>query len=323
MKTLAYYALVAVLLALSTARADDPQEAPREDPVTTEVITLWGDPAPGSEGYDQPEEVEERGTPERANGWLTGGATPTLTVYVAPENRRSGAAVVVCPGGGYTGLAIDKEGHELARWFAERGVTGATLKYRCGGGAHQHPVPLADAQRALRLMRSKAEDWGVDADKIGIAGFSAGGHLASSAATHYDDVLKIDDPLRGDVSAKPDFQVLVYPVISMDADITNGGSRQRLLGDEPPQELVDRLSNELQVTEATPPALLVHASDDMGVPVENSLRFYGALRAAGVDAELHVYRRGGHGFGFFRGERPADRWPEVLAAWMRDRGLME
>ncbi len=319
MKTLAHSALAAVLLAPSVAPADDHNE----DPVTTEVITLWGDPAPGSEGYDEPEKIEERGTPERANGWLTGGATPTLTVYVAPEERRSGAAVVVCPGGGYGGLAIDKEGHELARWFAERGVTGATLKYRHGGGAHQHPVPLADAQRAIRLMRSKATDWGVDADKIGIAGFSAGGHLASSAATHYDEELEIEDPLRGELSAKPAFQVLIYPVISMDPEVYHGGSRQRLIGDDPPQELVDHLSSEMQVTKETPPALLVHTSDDGTVPVENSIRYYQALRKAGVDAELHVYRRGGHGFGFFRGERPADRWPEVLAAWMRDRGLME
>ena len=195
-----------------------------------EVIQLWDGIAPGSEGYDQQEKYDPREHRGKARGWVTGVSQPTLTVYAPAADQRNGTGVVICPGGGYGGLAIDHEGHVFAEWFAERGVVAAVLKYRCGGGQHQHPVPLSDAQRALRIMRARADGWQINKDRIGIAGFSAGGHLASSAGTHYDvgDAIN-EDPIERE-SCRPDFMVLTYPVITMDAEFTHKGSRQNLLG---------------------------------------------------------------------------------------------
>jgi len=203
------------------------------------------------------------------------------------------------------------------------------LKYRCGGGVHQHPVPLNDAQRALRIMRSRASEWKIDADKIGIAGFSAGGHLASSAGTRsvegdtsVEGDADAEDPLER-VSSRANFLVLIYPVISMQEGVTHAGSKKNLLGENPDDELVRSLSNELQVTAETGPTFLVNAYDDKAVPAENSLLFYQALRKHKVPAEMHLYEIGGHGFGMYRGDRTADRWPDLLEGWLQGRGLMK
>lgn len=264
---------------------------------------------------------ESRGTNARPNRWTTGVTDPVLSLYRPDPATATGAACVVCPGGGYGGLAIDKEGHYVARWLAQRGVLGVVLPYRCGGGAHRFPVPQQDAQRAIRLVRSRAADWGVATGRVGVMGFSAGGHLAAITATGAGDALPRGvDPLEG-VSARPDFAVLVYPVISMREGVTHGGSRRQLLGELPDQALIAATSADEQVSEATPPTLLIHSIDDRAVPVANAQRFYEACRAAGVPVELHLYETGGHGYGMWATEGSVAGWPDVLEAWLRGRDL--
>jgi acetyl esterase/lipase len=222
---------------------------------------------------------------------------------------------MICPGGGYAGLAIDKEGHALARWLCARGVAAAVLKYR--HGVHPHPIPLQDAQRGLRLLRSRAAQWQLDPNQMGVAGFSAGGHLAATAGTRFD----LGDPSASDPiereSCRVDFLVLIYPVISLQPEIAHRSSKKRILGPSFDAALVDALSNELQVSASTGPTFLVHASDDPSVPVEHSLRFYAALRQHQVPAELHLYATGGHGFGMGRRDQPIDCWLDLLQLWMQ------
>lgn len=248
---------------------------------------------------------------------------PTLTPLLPDPAKRTGAACIICPGGGYGGLSMDKEGFEPAKWMQARGVAGIVLRYRCGGGPNQHPVPLQDVLRAVRVVRSNAGSWNIDPTKVGILGFSAGGHIASTAATHFDagnpEAL---DPVER-LSSRPDFQILVYPVISMTEEITHAGSRRNLLGENPSDELVKLMSNDLQVTPQSPPAFITHASDDDAVPVANSLLYYSALADYKVPVELHIFETGGHGFGMHRGERPADKWPEQLEPWMRQHGWVK
>jgi acetyl esterase/lipase len=277
-------------------------------------ILLWPAEHPANQGN----EPAFAGTQE----WMTRVTrSPAITPFLPEPAERSGAAVVICPGGGYAGLAMEKEGLEVAQWMRKHGIAGIVLRYRCGGGKNLQPVPLQDAQRAIRVVRSRAEEWGIDPERVGILGFSAGGHLASTAATMFDD----GDPGAADSvdrqSSRPTFAVLVYPVISMDAKITHGGSRQNLLGEDASDELVEQWSTDRRVTDQTPPTFLVHASDDAAVPVKNSLLFYEALVAHKIPAELHVYEAGGHGFGMLRSERPADKWPEKLEPWLRQHGL--
>ena len=218
---------------------------------------------------------------------------------------------------------MEKEGVEVAQWMNERGIAAFVLRYRCGGGANQQPVPHNDAQRAIRMVRSGAKQWQIDPDRVGVLGFSAGGHLASSAATIFDP----GNPDSADsverLSSRPDFAVLVYPVISMRPPVTHGGSRSNLLGENPSERDVESWSTDERVTKKTPPTFLVHASDDGPVPVKNSLLFYEALVKHGVPCELHVYEHGGHGFGMLRGERPADAWPHLLEPWLRGRGVLQ
>jgi acetyl esterase/lipase len=284
--------------------ADEPQE-----------ILLWPADHPANQGN----EPAYAGTIE----WMERVTrSPAITPFLPGADQRGGAAVVICPGGGYAGLAMEKEGLEVAEWMRERGIAGIVLRYRCGGGANQQPVPLEDAQRAIRTVRARAAEWGVDPDRVGILGFSAGGHLASTAATMFDDGdAEAADPIERE-SSRPDFAVLVYPVISMVEGVTHGGSRHNLLGESPSDELAGQWSTDQRVTDQTPPTFLVHASDDEGVPVKNSLLFYEALVAHKIPAELHIYEAGGHGFGMLRGDRPADRWPEQLEPWLKAHGLL-
>jgi acetyl esterase/lipase len=283
-------------------------------------LALWDDTELAA---DKIGKYEGRET-ERPDRWLTGVEHPVVSVYKPKADAATGAAVVIFPGGGYRGQAIDKEGHYVGQWLAQRGVVAMVVPYRCGGGEHAHPVPLADAKRAIRLMRSRAAAWGVDPAKVGVMGFSAGGHLAATASTLFD--LPLGGPLKGDkdsladISARPDFSILVYPVISMRPDVTHGGSGQNLLGDSPEETLVAQMSADEQVTADTPPALLVHSIDDGAVPVANAQRYHDACRAHGVPVEMHLYETGGHGYGMWPTKGSVAAWPAVLEGWLVGRG---
>lgn len=228
---------------------------------------------------------------------------PAITVYT-PKNA-TGKTIVMCPGGGYTHEATGHEGHDMADWFNSQGITYVVLKYRLPG--KDHTVPLADAEQAMRVVRRYAKELGVNPSKVGIAGASAGGHLASTLATHYSSP-----------ETRPDFQILFYPVVSMDAATTHMGSRINLLGDNPTDELVKKFSNELQVTPDTPKAFIMLSSDDGAVPPANSINYYNALLANKVGASLHSYPIGGHGWGFRDGFKYKRQWTEELEKWLRE-----
>ena len=270
-------------------------------PAAPKPELLWPEGAPGAQGTD---DIDK----------------PTLTPYVVPAGRGTGTAVIVCPGGGYAHLSMDKEGSEIARWLNSIGVTAFVLKYRLGPKYH-HPIELGDAQRAIRTVRTKAAEYRVLPDRIGIMGFSAGGHLASSAGTHFDAGNPQAPDAIDHTGSRPDFMVLCYPVISF-GQYAHKGSLQMLLGDNPDPKLVELMSNELQVTPQTPPTFLFHTTEDRTVPVENSVLFYMALRKAGVPAELHVYERGPHGVGLAQTDEALSSWPARLADWLRIRGLL-
>ena len=246
---------------------------------------------------------------------------PKITVYLAPPDTATGAAVVVCPGGGYGVLASDHEGRQVAEWLNSLGVSAFVLQYRLGPG-YRHPAPLQDAQRAIRMVRARGADWNVAPDRIGILGFSAGGHLASSAATHFDSGdPEAEDPVER-AGSRPDFAVLCYPVISLTTVAAHSGSRRNLLGDEPDPDLTWSMSSELQVTPRTPPTFLFHTDDDPGVPVENSLLFFEAMKRAGVPGELHVFAHGRHGVGLAPDDPVLSEWPGLCARWMEGLGLL-
>lgn len=265
------------------------------------VELLWPNGAPGAAGTL----AEDR---------------PELSIYL-PASGATGTGVVICPGGGYQNLSMEKEGSLIAEWLNKLGVAGFVLKYRLGPRYH-HPAMLQDAQRAIRTVRLRAAEFGLDPARIGIWGFSAGGHLASTAATHFDG----GDPAGAEpvarISSRPDFAILAYPVITMDLAYTHRGSRNNLLGPNPDPKLVESLSNELQVTAQTPPTFLFHTTADATVPVENSVNFYLALRKAKVPAEMHIYERGEHGVGLAPQDPVLSTWPDRLAAWLRIRGLL-
>lgn len=270
------------------------------------VELLWPDGAPGAKG-------------------TADGDKPSLTIYLPTKEKATGAAIVICPGGGYGHLAMDHEGHQIGRWLNSFGVAGFILKYRHrnSGAGYGHPAPLQDAQRAVRTVRSKASQWDVDPDRIGVLGFSAGGHLASSALTHFND--KVYEP-RDDldrVSGRPDFGVLVYPVISLVEPYTHKGSGRNLLGADPGRTLVVKMSNEKQVTAETPPTFLIHTWEDQAVPAENSIYFYLALREAKVPAEMHVFRKGRHGFGLGQNHGAVSAWPGLCETWMDVSGFLK
>ena len=250
---------------------------------------------------------------------IKSGAEPFIEYYQA-KDATCAPTVLVCPGGGYAGCSMDKEGREFAKWFNDLGINAVVLKYRLSTEGWSHPAPLQDATRAMRLTRLNAEKWGVDVDKIGVMGFSAGGHLASTIATHFDaGNSKALNPVEK-MSSKPNLAILCYPVITMGPK-THAGSRNGLLGKNPTNELVDYLSNEKQVTPDTPPTYLVHAVDDRIVAVENSLMIFDALRANGVDVEMHILNAGGHGFGLGNGG-PVWGWTISLDQWLARQGYV-
>ena len=268
------------------------------------VELLWPDGAPKAKG----EEPNDK---------------PTLTIYLPEAAKATGAAVCICPGGGYGFLAMDHEGHQIARWFNAMGVAGFIVDYRHRNKGYGHPAPLQDAQRAIRTVRARGDEWGIRPERIGVMGFSAGGHLASTAGTHFDAGRPVaEDPIER-VSCRPDFMILCYPVIAFDEPFTHRGSQRNLIGEDPDPELVRSLSNEKQVTAETPPTFLFHTDEDKGVPAENSVFFYLALRRAGVPAELHVYRQGRHGLGLAPDAPGTGNWPRQCEDWMRGLGLLD
>lgn len=241
-------------------------------------------------------------------------SVPSLTVY--KPAKHNGMSVIICPGGGYGILAFDHEGTKVAEMFNQWGITAFILKYRLPNDSamiDRSLAPLQDAQQAVRLVRSNATEWGIDKNQIGIMGFSAGGHLASTAATHFN--LKADATNDDTTSVRPDYAILIYPVISFDSTITHKGSRNNLVGANAFADKINLFSNELQVTANTPPVFLVHAGDDSVVPVENSIRFYRACIANKVPAEMHLYPKGGHGFGL-NNKTTSDNWTERLQNWL-------
>ncbi len=266
-----------------------------------ETVLLWPQGAPGALG--------------------TGDADkPSLTIYPAPEEKKIPLAVVVCPGGGYHNLAFDLEGTQVAQWLNGLGISAFVLRYRLGPKYH-FPVELWDAQRAIRYVRSHARDYGLQANRIGIWGFSAGGHLASTTGTHFDlGDHDASDPVER-YSSRPSFMILAYPVITMEAPYLHLGSRDNLLGEKPDPRLVASLSNQNEVTSETPPTFLFATSDDETVPVENSVEFYLALRKAGVPAEMHIYLHGHHGVGLAQNDPILRTWTDRLADWMKAQGI--
>ena len=251
---------------------------------------LWKGGAPGAVGEEEADK-------------------PTLAIYL-PKTNAVPTGVVVCPGGGYMRLSMDHEGDQIAKWLNSMGVAAFVLKYRLGPRYH-HPAMINDAQQAIRIVRSRAQEFGISPDRIGIWGFSAGGHLASTASTHFT------------AETRPGFAILTYPVISFTTKYVHTGSLNALLGKEPDAQLVASLSNETQVTKDTPPTFLVHANDDASVPPENSILYYLALRSAGVPAEMHIYARGGHGFGLGQTDVALSSWSGRLASWLQIRGLLK
>lgn len=292
--------IIFVLCLAATATAFG--QVPRDPTAEPQTILLWENGAPGALGQGDDDK-------------------PTLTVYRPWGHNLTGTSVIVAPGGSYGFLAANHEGRQVANWFNAMGVTAFVLKYRLGPRYH-HPIELEDAQRAIRLVRSRAREFEVLPDRLGMMGFSAGGHLASTAATHFDSGNPAAANAIDHVSSRPDFVILGYPVITFAAPYAHGGSAKNLLGENPDPKLVQELSNELHVTPQTPPTFLFTTSEDNVVPAENSVSFYLALHKAGVPAELHIFEKGAHGVGLDLGDPALSEWPVLLANWLRDRGLL-
>lgn len=254
------------------------------------TILLWENGAPGALGTEDSDK-------------------PTLTIYPVQGRNLSGTSVIVFPGGGYGALAMNHEGRQVANWLNAVGLTAFVLKYRLGPRYH-HPIELGDAQRAIQIVRTRAAEFGVSPDRVGLMGFSAGGHLAATTGTHFD------------ANTRPAFLILGYPVIYFTGPYVHKGSVRNLLGDNPDPKLLEDLSDELRVTAQTPPTFLFTTSADTGVPAENSIAFYLALHKAGVPAELHVFEKGPHGVGLDFGDPELGEWPMLLVNWMRGRGLL-
>ena len=245
---------------------------------------------------------------------------PSIQVFLPSKRNATRQAVVVCPGGGYAVLAYDWEGTDIAKWLNSHGIAAIVLKYRLPSAASQvepHEAPLMDAQRAMRLARQHAKEWNIDPAQIGVMGFSAGGHLASTLGTHYDKGdANAQDPVER-FGSRPDFMILGYPVISLKEHVAHIGSRNNLLGKSPSDDLVERFSNDLQVTDDTPPTFIFHSQDDTGVPVQHSLLFYQALIEAKVPVEMHLYPKGGHGYSLgINAEGTFKGWTDSCIQWL-------
>lgn len=283
-----------------------------------DIIPLWPDKVPNQTATTN----EQESAVVRDDGvrWTTNVQNPTIEVYLPTKKIATGQALVIFPGGGYHGLAYNWEGIDIAKALNSRGVAGIVVKYRLPLSKsiikNKEVVPLQDAQRAMRLVRSKASEWNIKEDEIGIMGFSAGGHLASTLGTHYDDKVYDKQDDADDLSARPDFMALIYPVITMEKSTTHTGSRGALLGDNPSDEMSDRFSANKNVTQDTPPTFLLHAQDDGGVPVENSILMFSALKKEGVPVTMHIYPKGGHGFSLALKDKRLKNWITLLYDWL-------
>jgi acetyl esterase/lipase len=276
------------------------------------VIQLWPEGVPGAKANIGPEKI--------GDGYNSNVSEPTLTMVGPAVDRPNGTAVIICPGGGYVRMATAREGDQYATWLSTLGVTSFVLKYRMQ--EYGHPAPLQDVLRAVRMLRSRAAEFNINPARIGVMGSSAGGHLAASAGTLFDNPAGRTGAAMDAVSARPDFLMLMYPVISMQEPAVHAGSRKALLGATPSPEAIQLMSLEKQVTAATPPTLLIHTQADQAVPVENSILFYQALTKAKVPAEMYLFEHGGHGMGMRDGLGTSSLWPRRAEEWLRDRGLL-
>jgi acetyl esterase/lipase len=282
------------------------------------IIKLWPDGVPGSitNGAYVEKETMANGMPSRYEKVTD----PTLTVFLPAPEKATGTAVLICPGGGYGVLAFDHEGYQIARWLNDNGIAGIILKYRLPSDLimkDKRIGPLQDAQEGIRFIRRKAAEWHINPHKIGVIGFSAGGHLASTISTHYAEKVYDSDT----TSARPDFSLLIYPVITFNETFTHMGSRTNLISKDAGAEDVMRFSNELQVNEKTPPAFLVHSADDKVVPVKNSMEYYSNLVKYNIPSELHVFQKGGHGYGLSVGNGTQAAWPGLCISWLHANGF--
>jgi acetyl esterase/lipase len=285
------------------------------------TLKVWPDKIPGAKVSKTYQEQSVNNDADRPR--VSKVTDPEIMVYLPEKSKANGTAVVICPGGGYGVLAFDHEGWDIAKWFNEMGVAGIVLKYRLPSDEimeNKNIGPLQDVQEAIRIVRRNAEKWNIKPDRIGVMGFSAGGHLAGTASTMYAD--KVYEQ-KDNVSARPDFSILMYGVLSMQSGITHKGSQTNLLGKDAPQSLLDKFSNELRIDSKTPPAFLVHSVDDGAVPVENSIRYFQALKKNGVSCEMHIYEKGGHGYGLAINGGTESHWPEACKQWMMKNGLLQ
>ncbi|MFO7620600.1 MAG: alpha/beta hydrolase [Bacteroidales bacterium] len=283
------------------------------------TVKLWPEGIPGS--VADAEYVENITTTEGRITRCERVTDPDLTVFLPPAEKANGTAVLICPGGGYSVLAFDHEGNAIAQWLNEQGIAGIILKYRLPSDRimkDKSSGPLQDAQEAMRTIRRNAKKWNIDPDKTGVIGFSAGGHLASTLSTHYAE--RVYD-VKDNISARPDFSLLIYPVISFDAAFTHMGSRNNLIGPDPGEEKVKHFSNELQITPDTPPAFLIHSADDKAVPVRNSISYFNGMQKYGIISEMHVFQKGGHGYGLAPKGGTESSWPELCIRWMKAAGF--
>lgn len=283
-----------------------------------EQIMLYSGEPPGKPVWDKTSPIPE--TRFDKYGYYRFVREPAIDVFQAKGDNRTRAAVIICPGGSYSGLAFRKEGITTAKYFRDRGVTAMVLRYRFA--PYRYPVPMTDVQRAIQLVRSNAEKWDIDPGRIGVMGFSAGGHAASTATVnHIAADAQADDPVRR-VGSRPDFAVLVYPVITMEMPLTHAGSRKSPLGPDPDEETVNQASSHKHVTQQTPPTLLVHSKDDTAVPIKNSELFLEALKENHVQCRMLTYKQGGHGYGIGKKGTDATAWPEECLKWMREIGSL-
>ena len=284
------------------------------------VIPLWSGDIPNYQEVGEVELLKNSSSTEHYK-LVT---KPNISVFLPSSNNRTGQAVLVIPGGGYQAIVHIWEGEDIAKWLNSNGIVAIVLKYRlptAKSNIISHKSPLLDASRAMKIIRENAEEWHIDKNNIGVMGFSAGGHLASTLGTHYDNDENRQFDRIDSISSQPDFMVLMYPVITMDERFTHMGSRNNLLGENPSPELVGYYSNEKQVTETTPPTMIFHSSDDAVVPVENSTAFYKALQEKKIDSEMHIFQHGKHGFALANGKGHLELWKSLCKDWLRNYNL--
>ncbi len=278
------------------------------------VLKVWPNGAPNHNGMDEPEVITD-------DGHIKNISEAEMYIYLPEKENNTGAAVIICPGGGYWIEAIEHEGHDIAKWLNSKGIAGIVLKYRLPYGHHE--IPSGDVRQTMRIVRMNAKEWGINADKIGLAGSSAGGHLASTAGTRFNAGKKESASPVEQVSCRPDFMLLLYPVISFKEEFGHMGSRKNLIGEGNKWKLVEKYSNELHVTPQTPPTFLVLADDDKVVVPRNSVEFYLRLKKNNVPAEMHIFQKGGHGFGMTKKNLPADQWPDLFFDWLKALKIVE